>query len=74
MYLALLNRRYAWDNTYHKMIFKGRFNYVPGDGYYFAVIRYAAGYEIEDEDYHAMVGLICRDHLQKIPVRAFAFN
>lgn len=33
MYLALLNRRYIWDNSYHMMIFKGRFNYVPGDGY-----------------------------------------
>ena len=71
MYLALIDRGYAWDNNYHKLIFKARFNNSPENGYYFGVTRSVVGRELEAEEYHAMVETVCREHFQMLSLNAF---
>ena len=74
MYIALIERRYAWDSNYHRLIFKARFNNSSEDGYYFGVTRSIVGRELEVEEYHAMVETICREPFQMLSLDANLFK
>ena len=74
MYDALINKRYAWDNNYHRLIFKARCNCSPGDGHYFGVTRSSVGRELQVKEYKAMVQTTCREYFQMLSQDANLFD
>ena len=74
MYDALINKRYALDNNYHRLIFKARHSCSPGKGHYFGVTRSSAGRELEVKEYKAMVQTTCREYFQMLSLDVNLFN